>query len=187
MFSLSGGLNITKRATLSHSVCFSPQDVAQHVAGNVEPMEQRLCRRCSFAGAGRCIAKSHCVEKRRGKKEAISVTINIKYFGRATDKASLSSLQSRAARIAHFSRPPVTTCWCEFYYGAWRLFFSSSHLREETDILRSAICTGAKRSLRVLLDDWRSAWVDWLPCLVRAHKDQAGGLPFPLSETEPNN
>lgn len=52
----------------------------------------------------------------------------------------------RGHRTAHFSRSPVTTCWCEFYYGAWRLFFSSSHLGEETDILRSAICTGAKRA-----------------------------------------
>lgn len=151
-------------------MCFSPQDIAQHVADTVEPMENRLRRRYLFASAGRCIAKSHCFKNKQ--KKAISVTINIKYFGCATDKESLSCLQCRTARIAHFSRSPVT-CWCEFYYGAWRLFFSSSHLREETDILRSAICTGAKRSLRVLLDGWRSVSVDWLPCHVRALKDLA--------------
>lgn len=68
--SLSGGLNITKHATLSHSMCFSPQDIAQHVADTVEPMENRLYGRYLFASAGRCIAKSHCFKKKKKKQLA---------------------------------------------------------------------------------------------------------------------
>lgn len=55
--------------------------------------------------------------------------------------------------MAHgFDVSPLTMCWCEFYYGARASLFSSYHLREETDILRSAICTGAKTAPEF---DWK--------------------------------
>lgn len=54
--------------------------------------------------------------------------------------------------VAHRSRSPVTTCWCECYYGTWYFTFSSSHLCEGTDILRAVICTGAKTA-------WEFYWM----------------------------
>lgn len=54
--------------------------------------------------------------------------------------------------VAYCSSSSVTTCWCEFYYGAWCFTFSSSHLCKGTDILRSAICTGAKTA-------WEFYWM----------------------------
>lgn len=53
--------------------------------------------------------------------------------------------------IAHCSPSLVTTC-CEMYSGDWCFIFSTSHLGGKTDILRSAICTGAKNCPGALPD-----------------------------------
>lgn len=46
--------------------------------------------------------------------------------------------------IAHCVRSPLTTRRCDFYYGVCASLSRAITSVTETDILRSAICTGAK-------------------------------------------